>query len=158
MRTARVYPNLAYPPFFAHLDLDGAAFPELRIDGFVGGRLALSRSFSADATKDVFLFTADDEAIAGDGIDATRLIFRVADKYGAPRLFAGGIVKFAIEGPGVLVGDNPFSLEESGGAGAVWIKTQPAASGTISVKATHSMLGAKSIVIKVVPELKAPKI
>lgn len=146
------YPNLRYPPFFADLDFDGTARPELHIDGFVGGRPSLSRTFSADREKDIFMSSADDESIVGNGIDATRLVFRVADKYGAPRLFASGIVNFAIEGPGLLVGDNPFSLEESGGAAAVWIKTQPAASGKIIVKATHSVLGAKSVVIKVEPE------
>ena len=125
------YPNLRYPPFFVDLDLDGAGLPELRIDGYVGNDVVLSRSFSADPGKDEFLFTADDESIAGDGVDATRLVFRVADRYGAPRLYAGGTVSFEIAGPGVLVGDQSFSLEESGGAGAVWIKTKPAATGNI---------------------------
>jgi beta-galactosidase len=152
------YPNLAYPPFLADLDLDGAACPELRIDGFVGGRLALSRSFSSNAKQDVFLFSADDESIAGDGIDATRLVIGVADKYGAPRLFAGGFVTFTVEGPGVLVGDNPFPLEESGGAGAVWIKTKPAASGKVVVRANHSALGAKSVLIRIESESLEKKI
>jgi beta-galactosidase len=95
------------------------------------------------------LIKADDVAITGDGIDATRLVFRVADRFGAPRLFAGGEVTFGLTGPGVLVGDNSFSLTESGGAGAIWIKTHPESSGRIVVKATHATLGAKQVTIEV---------
>ena len=143
------YPNLKYPPFFTTLDLDGAGHPELRIDGYLAGRLALSRSFSSDPGKDQFLLNADDATIAGDGTDATRVVFQVVDKFGAPRLMAGGEVTFEITGPGVLVGDSSFSLTESGGAGAVWIKASPTSSGRIALKASHSKLGSKSVVIQV---------
>jgi beta-galactosidase len=145
------YPNLKYPPFFASLDLDGAGHPELRIEGYVANRLALSRSFSADSRKDQFALTADDLSIVGDGVDATRLVFQVVDKFGAPRLFAGGDVSFELNGPGVLVGDNPFSLTESGGTGAIWIKAAPASSGKIVFTATHPTLGSKSVTIQVEP-------
>jgi beta-galactosidase len=152
------YPNTKYPPFFVDLELDGAGHPELRIDGYAGGRLALSRSFSSDAATDQFLVEADDAELAGDGIDATRLVFRVADKHGAPRLMAGGDVTFEIDGPGVLVGDNPFSLTEAGGAGAVWIKTRQGSSGRISVKVAHSSFGAKTAVIQANPDLRTRRI
>jgi beta-galactosidase len=152
------YPNLKYAPFFADLDVDGAGYPELRIDGYVAGHHAFSRSFSSDASKDQFLLEADDTAIAGDGIDATRLVFSVVDRFGAPRLFAGGDVTFALTGPGVLVGDNPFSLTESGGAGAVWVKAGPGSSRRIVVKATHSTLGAKVVQIEAHPGLNLQRI
>lgn len=150
------YPNLKYSPFFAALDIVGTRHPELRIDGYVAGRLALSRSFSADVSKDKFLLEADDQEIAGDGVDATRVVFRVADEFGAPRPFAGGYVTFEVSSPGILVGDNPFSLTESGGAGAIWIKAQPGASGRIVVKANHPALGTKSVTIEVSPAAAVP--
>ncbi len=143
------YPNLKCPPFFTTLELDGAGHPELRIDGYIAGHLALSRSLSSDPGKDQILLKADDATIVGDGTDATRVVFQVVDKFGAPRLLAGGEVTFEITGPGVLVGDSSFSLTESGGAGAVWIKASPASSGKIVVKASHSKLGSKSVVIQV---------
>ncbi|HEX4646225.1 MAG TPA: glycoside hydrolase family 2 TIM barrel-domain containing protein [Verrucomicrobiae bacterium] len=143
------YPHLKYPPFFCHLDLDGSAKPELRIDGYVGNRLALSRSFSSDPGHDQFLLAADDAELIGNGADATRLVFKVADKYGAERAFANGDVTFEITGPGVIVGDNPFALADSGGVGAIWIKAIPNSSGQITVKATHSSLGTKSVNINV---------
>ena len=106
------FPNLEYPPFFCDLDIeDAAAKPELRIDGYVGDRLALSKSFSSDPAQDQFFLAADDAELTGDGVDATRLVFKVVDKFGAERAFAGGKVAFEITGPGVIVGDNPFTLE-----------------------------------------------
>jgi beta-galactosidase len=153
------YPNLMYPPFFASLEFDRTAHPEFRIDGYVGGRLALSRSFSSDASKDQLLLDADDAAIAGDGIDATRVAFRVTDKYGAPRLLAGGDVSIDVSGPGVLVGDYSFSLTESGGVGAVWVKSHTESFGrTIVLKATHSTLGAKSVQIHTLADPHIAKI
>ena len=152
------YPNLQYAPFFAALDVEGGGHPELRIDGYVAGHLALSRSFSSDASKDNFLLKSDDEAIAGDGVDATRIVFRVVDRFGAPRLHAGGDVRFELTGPGILVGDNPFSLTESGGAGAVWVKALPETSGRISIKATHPALGAKSVTIEAHPDLDSNRV
>jgi beta-galactosidase len=146
-RTA--FPRIKYPPFFANLAVDGSHKPELRIDGYVGNRLAVSRSFSADTKEDQLLVDIDDRELLGDGIDATRLVFRVADKFGAPRPFAGGEVRIAINGPGVVIGDNPFQLDEAGGAGAVWIKTSQGASGRIRVEASHTWLGRKSVAINV---------
>jgi beta-galactosidase len=142
------YPNLQFAPFIAALDIDRAGHPELRIDGYVAGKQVISRSFSSDASTDQFLLEADDLAIFGDGVDATRVVLRVVDRYGAPRLFAGGDVMFELTGPGILVGDNPFPLTESGGAGAVWVKALPETSGRIAVKATHSTLGALSVTIE----------
>jgi beta-galactosidase len=143
------YPNLQYPPFFCDLAMEGASHPELRIDGYVGGKLALSRSFSSDRSKDQFMLAADDLELVGDGSDATRLVFQVTDRFGAPRLLGTGDVNLEISGPGEIVGDNPFRLADSGGVGAVWIKTKPRGKGRILVTATHP-LGRKSAEIKVI--------
>jgi len=145
------YPYLQYPPFLADLDLEGAGHPELRIDGYINDRLALSKSYSSDMKQDQLLLKADDTTLIGDGSDATRLLFKVADKFGAQRALAGGIITFELVGPGVLVGDNPFALADSGGVGALWVKTMPQRSGLIKVKGTHSSLGTKSVEIEVLP-------
>jgi beta-galactosidase len=140
------FPHLQWPPFFCDLDATGA---DLRIDGYLGDRVALSRSFSSDRSRDQFVLAADDAELSGDGSDATRLVFQVMDRYGAPRAFAGGDVSFELSGPGRIVGDNPFHLADSGGVGAVWIWTQPKSSGRIAVTATHSVLGPKTVTIRV---------
>ncbi len=143
------FPHLKYPPFLADLVADDSRKPELRIDGYSGGTLVLSRSFSADAASDRLLLQADDSEIRNDGSDATRLVFRAVDKFGAPRLFAGGSVTFAVQGPGVIVGDNPFDLAASGGVGAVWIKAKPGSRGRIRISAQHSLLGSRSVEIRI---------
>jgi len=89
--------------------------------------------------------------LIGDGSDATRLAFRVVDRFGAERAFGEGEVAFEITGPGEIVGDNPFALAPTGGVGAVWIKTAPNRSGPITVTARQSKLGAKSVTIAVRP-------
>lgn len=147
------FPRLEYPPFFCDLEIAENVVktkPELRIDGYVGDKLVLSRTFSSDAGKDQLFLAADDSEIVGDGTDATRLVFKVVDKYGSERAYAGGEIIFSLTGPGLIVGDNPFTLLDStGGVGAVWIKTLENAVGQIIVKATHSALGEKSVAINV---------
>jgi beta-galactosidase len=123
--------------------------PELRIDGYVGKTRVLSRRFSSDRAADRFWLHADDAELVNDGADSTRLAFAVVDKFGAPRAFAGGEVALDLDGPGVIAGDNPFALEANGGAGAVYIRTQPDRVGTIRITARHSALGAGSVEIRV---------
>jgi beta-galactosidase len=145
------YPHLQYPPFFANLELDGSTHPELRIDGYLGDRLVLSRTFSSDRSADRLTLKLDDTGLTADGADATRLSFAVTDKFGAPRPVAQGEIHFRIQGPGVIVGDNPFPLQDSGGVGAIWIKSTPAATGQIAIEATHSTLGSHTLSIQLQP-------
>ncbi|HUA97908.1 MAG TPA: glycoside hydrolase family 2 TIM barrel-domain containing protein [Terracidiphilus sp.] len=144
------FDGIQYPPFFADLTLKGAARPELRIDGFVSRRVVVSRRFSADRAADRLWLRADDDELMGDGSDATRLAFGVEDKFGALRAFAGGEVALKLSGPAEIVGQNPFSIVDSGGAGAVWVKTLPNRTGLIRIEARHASLESKRIEIRVV--------
>ncbi len=94
-------------------------------------------------------FVADDELLAADGQDATRIVVRALDRYGAPRPFVTGSVRFAVDGPGVLVGDNPFDLAATGGAGAVWLRTIAGQTGSVSVYAAHPTLGTAMAIVSV---------
>lgn len=143
------YPNLRHAPFFANLNMDGAGLPELRIDGYIGNKLVLSRSFSSNHAEDRLFVHADDTELQADGSDTTRLMFACVDKFGAPRPFVGGKVYIHIEGPGTIVGDNPFDLGESGGAGAVYIRTLPDRTGRIRAAVRHAKLGGGNIEINV---------
>ncbi len=144
------YPHVAHPPFFTDIKLQGSGRPDLRIDGYVGDRLVLSRKFSGDRAQDQLVLQVDDSKLVADGSDATRLMFGVADRFGTLRQYAEGRVTLRISGPGTIVGDNPFSLPESGGVGAVWIKAGNSA-GRIQVDARHPQFGVKSAEIIVVP-------
>ena len=55
----------------------------------------------------------------------------------------------SMEGPGLITGDNPFDLADSGGAGAVLIKARPGSTGRIRIYAQHSHLGTKFVDIHV---------
>jgi beta-galactosidase len=136
------YGALAYPPSFVDFrGVDGSGRPDLRIDGYLGADLVASRSFSSDPSFDTLRMAADDDEIAGDGVDATRVMFRAVDGYGAPRPFVTGQMAFDIAGPAVLVGDNPFDFAAAGGVGAVWVRSLPGSAGMVDVSASHPVLG-----------------
>jgi beta-galactosidase len=120
---------------------DASSLPDLRIDGYLGTELVAYRSFSADPSGDVLALAADDAEIEADGTDATRLSFRAVDRYGAPRPYVTGQVTLDVDGPAVLIGDNPFDFAAAGGAGAVWLRSLPGSPGLVAVSATHPTLG-----------------
>lgn len=142
------YPHLQHAPFFADLQLNGAQSPELRVEGYRANKMAISRSFSSNHSEDRLFVHADDTVLEADGSDATRLMFAQVDKFGAPRPFVGGEVSIHIEGPGVVVGDNPFDLGKTGGAGAVYIRTIPHRAGHIRITVHHAALGTKIVHIR----------
>ena len=76
------------------------------------------------------------------------VVLRVTDEFGAIRPFANDAIKFDLEGPAEIIGDNPFAL--IGGTGAIWIraKEQP---GTVVVTATHPQLGAQQLRFEIAP-------
>jgi beta-galactosidase len=90
----------------------------------------------------------DDVELIGDGIDATRVVLRVTDQYGAVRPLANAAILLSIVGPGEIIGENPFSL--FGGGGAVWVRTKESA-GLIRLSAKHPTLGTKTVEIRVTP-------
>jgi beta-galactosidase len=144
------YPHLPYPPSFADFRaVDGSAFPELRIDGYLGDDQVASRCLSSDPSGDVLTLAADHAEIDADGTDATRLEFRAADRYGAPRPYVTGQVTLAVEGPAILVGESPFDFAAAGGGGAVWIRSRPGEAGTVTVRASHPRLGGAEARIRV---------
>ncbi len=136
------YGSLAYPPSFVDFrEVDGSSKPDLRIDGYLGSELVVSRSFASDPSLDSLWAAADDEEIAGDGVDATRVAFRAVDGYGAPRPYVSGEVTLAVSGPAVLIGESPFDFAAAGGVGAVWIRSQPGSAGHVVVTVSHPALG-----------------
>ena len=88
----------------------------------------------------------DDTELMGDGIDVTRVVFRVVDEFGNTQQFASGSLALTIDGPGEIIGENPFGLV--GGAGAVWIKTKQSAGTSVS-RRNINIWGRKSFEIQV---------
>ncbi|HEU4713182.1 MAG TPA: hypothetical protein VFS76_16540 [Pyrinomonadaceae bacterium] len=143
----KTFPHLQYPPFVVNIrpGINGP-WGDLKIEGYIGGRLVITKQMTGRGADRQLLVAADDLELVGDGIDATRVVMRVTDEYGAVRPLANAAIKLSLEGPGEIVGENPFSL--FGGVGAVWIKTREAA-GVIRLTATHPTLGSKTLQIRV---------
>jgi beta-galactosidase len=119
---------------------------DLKIEGYIQGKLAATRTLSGSGTDDRLVVKPDDPELDGDGRDATRVVLAVTDAYGNIRPFATGAIQLSLTGPGEIVGENPFSL--SGGAGAVWVKAKEAA-GVIRLEARHQYLGKQTVEIRV---------
>jgi len=141
------FPHLAHPPFVTNIreGLRGG-WGDLKIEGYIGGKNVITKMMSGKGADRQLLVEPDDLELVGDGIDATRVVLRVTDEYGAVRPFANTAIPLTLEGPGEIIGDNPFAL--FGGVGAVWVKTKEAA-GLIHLTAKHPILGAKTINIRV---------
>ncbi|WP_263382128.1 glycoside hydrolase family 2 TIM barrel-domain containing protein [Granulicella arctica] len=142
------FDHLTYPPFIldrTKIDHKGRHdWGDLRIDGFIKGKQVISKSLSGAGVDQKFALLPDDVALAADGADATRVVLRVTDEFGAMRTYANDPISFKLEGPGTLIGDNPFAL--IGGTGAVWIRAQETA-GTVKLTATHPRLGSQTITV-----------
>jgi beta-galactosidase len=82
--------------------------------------------------------TVDDDTLLADGSDATRLVVRVTDEFGADRPLASGVVTFGVQGPLTVVGENPAAFV--GGVAAVWLRATHDA-GEAVVVVTSPLLG-----------------
>jgi len=145
------FEHLKYPPFVLELaKLDAKklriGWGDLRVDGFIAGKKVISKTLSGRGVDARFLLLPDDVELQADGADTTRVVLRVTDEFGAVRNYANDPIALTLEGPGKLIGDNPFALV--GGTGAVWIRASEEA-GKLRLTARHPRLGAQTIEIAV---------
>ncbi|MFT4111181.1 glycoside hydrolase family 2 protein [Silvibacterium sp.] len=147
------FPHLQYPPFFFPLSEPGTAhmnvpWGDLKVEGYIGGKLVATRTMSGSGVSRQFHVTADDSELAADGADATRVVFRVTDEFGSRRPLADDPIQLRLEGPATLIG--PAVLTLTGGSAAVWVRSTHT-SGTVRLTAKHAHFGEKSVVIAVRP-------
>ncbi|MFZ0217702.1 MAG: glycoside hydrolase family 2 TIM barrel-domain containing protein, partial [Candidatus Dormiibacterota bacterium] len=156
------FPHLAHAPFALDVSgVDGSQQPDLRIDGYAGGRLVGTRRCSGSNHGDHLQVQADDDTIQGDGTDGTRIAIQSVDRFGAPRPYVEGDATVTVEGPGTLTGlvaslestvspalidpgqtatltvtlrNGGIPLAATGGSGAVWVRAVPGAAGPITVR------------------------
>lgn len=138
---------LKYAPFVLEMGELFHKWGDLRIEGYIQGKQVITKKLSGSGVDTKFLLLPDDTELIADGADSTRVVLRVTDEFGAVRPFANEAIKFEVEGPAKLVGDNPFSL--IGGTGAIWIRAQESA-GKVTLKAVHPYLGTQQMEIAVV--------
>jgi beta-galactosidase len=141
------FDHLKYAPFvleMSKLNLHEfrAGWGDLRIDGYLNGKLVITKTLSGRGVDSKFLLLPDDVALVADGADTTRVVVRVTDEFGAARTYANDPITFTLEGPAMLIGDNPFSL--IGGTCAVWIRAQETP-GSVRLTAKHPRLGSQTV-------------
>jgi beta-galactosidase len=136
------FPHLKYAPFTADLSNKIDPWGDLRIEGYILGKLAITRKFSGSGLDQKFTLLPDDTTLWGDGADTTRVVLRVTDEFDAIRPFASDAIRFELTGPAEFIGDNPFTLV--GGTGAIWIRAGEVA-GKVRLTATHPYLGKQSV-------------
>lgn len=136
------FAHLRYAPFVVELGELFHKWGDLRIEGYIQNKLVITRNFSGTGLDAKFTLVPDDRELIADAADTTRIVLRVTDEFGNIRPFANDAVKFELEGPADIIGDNPFSL--IGGTGAIWIRAKEQA-GTVRLKATHPYLGSQQV-------------
>jgi beta-galactosidase len=145
----KTYTHLKYPPFLMDLgELPLSPWGDLKIEGYIGGKLVKTLVLSGSGVDAAFKIAADDAELAGDGRDATRVVLMVTDEYGNIRPFSTAAVSLSLTGPGELIGENPLVLV--GGAAAVWVKATEG-TGVVNLTAKHPSLGSHSVAIRVKP-------
>jgi beta-galactosidase len=145
----KTYAHLKHPPFLMDLgELPLSPFGDLKIEGYIGGKLAKTLVLSSSGIDAAFKMVADDTELAGDGRDATRVVLTVTDEYGNIRPFSTVAVSLSLTGPGELIGENPLVLVS--GAAAVWVKATEG-TGVVNLTAKHPSLGSHSVAIRVKP-------
>jgi beta-galactosidase len=142
------FAHLKYAPFVVELGELFHKWGDMRLEGYIQGKQVIVKNLSGDGIDKKFALLPDDTALLADGADSTRVVLRVTDEFDRIRPFANDSVKFELEGPADLVGDNPFSL--IGGTGAVWVraKEQP---GKVRLTATHPQLGTQTVEFEMKP-------
>jgi len=141
------FAHLRYAPFVLEMGELSHKWGDLRLDGYIHGKQVISKRLSGAGVDAKFLLLPDDVELIADGADSTRVVLRVTDEFGAVQPFANDAIKFEVEGPAEIVGDNPFSL--IGGTGAVWIRAQEQP-GKVRLKAVHPWLGTQQVEIEIV--------
>jgi beta-galactosidase len=142
------FANLRYAPFVVELKELFHKWGDLRLEGYIQGKLAITKHYSGKGVDMKFTLLPDDSTLIADGADTTRVVLRVTDEFGAIRPFANDAIKFDLQGPAEMIGDNPFALV--GGTGAVWIRAKEEP-GTVRLVAIHPQLGKQQIEVAITP-------
>lgn len=142
------FPALAHPPIkVTGLDLHwGGKFEALRVVGFVDDEQVAEKFIEADSIPRKLEFYAEDTQLRADGIDMTRLVFKITDSYGNRLPYAIQPVHFELlAGDAELIGENPFALV--GGQAALFLRAGHTA-GTVRIKASTPRLDPVEIEVK----------
>lgn len=142
------FPTLAHPPVkIEKLSWRwGDEFEALRLVGFINDEQVAEQLIEADSIPRKLEFYTEDGELRADGMDMTRLVFKITDNYGNRLPYAIQPVHFELlEGDAQLIGDNPFALV--GGQAAMFLRAgrNP---GTVRIKASTPRLESVEITVE----------
>lgn len=146
---AASFPGLKHPPFqVTGLWMRwGDAFGDLRVVGCLNGEAVAEQCIAGDGLPAALTLAADDSELRADGMDMTRLAFKIVDRYGNRLPYINRPVTFEIpEGEALvdLIGENPFALV--GGQAALYVRAKHTP-GTVTVRASAPRLDPATVTI-----------
>ena len=138
------------PPFNFELGEGLREWGDLRIDGFIAGKLVvISKSYSGKGVDHAFVNSCRTTRNSSP-MEPTPPVssFASTTNLAASVPLPPTPSPFTLEGPAELIGDNPFGL--IGGTGAIWIRARETPA-PITLTATHPILGPQTITLQLTP-------
>ncbi|NDJ62789.1 MAG: hypothetical protein GYB67_16825 [Chloroflexi bacterium] len=144
------YPHLPYAPFtipgMTLLALWGNHFQDLRVVGLINEQPVIEQKIAADGLPYMLTLDADDDRLAADGADMTRIVFKITDRFGNRLPYAIAVIDLDLDGPGELIGETPFPLV--GGQAAIYVRAGHTP-GQVTVRASTPRLESKVITLRI---------
>ncbi|CZT36693.1 glycoside hydrolase family 2 protein [Rhizobium sp. 9140] len=148
------YPHLAHPPVI--LDMRNVTPSEFGtwgriwrdgvITGYVGGKAVKTVVLPADPLPTTLEIAPDDTALRAGEKDAVRVIARVRDQGGNILPFFEEPIRFAVDGPGRIIGPSLQSFK--GGVTGFWLEAGDEA-GTITLSAECGLFAGQTVTFTV---------
>ncbi len=148
------YPHLAHPPVV--LDMRNVTPSEFGtwgriwrdgvITGYVGGKAVKTVVLPADPLPTTLQIAPDDTQLRAGEKDAVRVIVRVLDQGGNILPFFEEPIRFAVAGPGRIIGPSLQSFK--GGVTGFWLEAGDAA-GTVTLSAECGLFAAQTVTFTV---------
>ena len=82
------FAHLRYAPFVISLNELFHKWGDLKLEGYIGGKLVITKRYSGKGVDQEFALLPDDTKLMADGADTTRVVLRVTDEFDAIRPFA----------------------------------------------------------------------
>lgn len=146
------YPALPHPPFvFENCNRQKwgtRLIKNITVIGKINGEEVASHTIYPFGQPNKLLLKPDHKSINANGSDMTRVVIKIMDENNQVLPLARYPVFFELEGPGTIIGENPFVLEA--GKGAIFVKGNRQ-SGEIKLKAFIKNVVQTEVVIKNIP-------
>lgn len=146
------YPALPHPPFifkgYKWWELGASNVGSITAIGKINGKEIARHTIYPFGQPEKLTLKPDFTEIIADGADLTRVVIELKDNKDQTLHLAHHPVFFEVDGPGKLIGENPFSLEAGRGAVFVQSKRVP---GKIQLKAYVKGLAEAETTIEIKP-------